>query len=291
VAAALAGLATPARAWVQTTTDEGRPMHWRHTDITVLLYTGDPPAELDRATLVGAAHAAAAVWSAPTLMCTDIQLTVTETDEAVANVAYDGTNRITFRRDMWRKMPCNPAVEDCTPYDRDALAITSVFAQKRDGLIVDADMEINAVNTNFKWSDVVRDGGRGRQDIQNVLTHEFGHLIGLDHTCFLPTGKPRPRDNTGAFIPDCSAASPDVQETTMFASAIPGDTRKRDLAPDDMAGACTIYPVGSGSEEEDDGGCAVAGGGPGGGAGMLPLGAVGLAAAVGLALRARRRGR
>jgi len=26
------------------------------------------------------------------------------------------------------------------------------------------------------------------QDFQGAITHEFGHVIGLDHTCFKPRG-------------------------------------------------------------------------------------------------------
>jgi MYXO-CTERM domain-containing protein len=257
VGVALLGAAAPALAYVQTTTTKtNQPMHWNRRSMTVLVYTGEPPADLDAATLVGAASSAAATWSGAAVGCTDIRLSVLSSDEPVAFVAYDGTNRITFRRDEWRKMPCDPAMEDCTPYSAEALAITSVFALEKNGVIVDADMEINAVNPAFRWGDVVRDGQRDHQDIQNVLTHELGHLIGLDHTCYLPDKRPRPRDDKGNLIPDCSAASDEIKQTTMFASADPGDTQKRDLAPDDIAAVCAIYPVAGGGA----GGCSVAAG-------------------------------
>ena len=128
-------------------------------------------------------------------------------------------------------------------------------------------------------------------DLQNALTHELGHLIGLDHTCFDPlssmTGV-RPDDNAGQPVPDCATATPEVQATTMFPSAMPGDTQKRTLAPDDLNAVCTIYsindpppPPGTGV----NGGCA--GCAAAGGAG--DLGAPATFALLAAALIARRR--
>ena len=86
------------------------------------------------------------------------------------------------------------------------------------------------------------------QDLQNTLTHESGHFIGLAH-------------------------SP-VPGATMNATTQPGETLKRSLAPDDAAGVCAIYP-------EASGGCGC-GGGEGTGAASL------LAAAALLRRRRRR---
>ena len=76
----------------------------------------------------------------------------------------------------------------------------------------------------------------------------MGHLIGLDHTCFFrsptrpATPAPRPRTTSATSCPTATDAPADVQATTMFASAIPGDTAKRTLAPDDIAGVCEHLP-------------------------------------------------
>jgi hypothetical protein len=259
-------LAAPAaQAYVRTTTNSGHPMKWPRRCITVVLYAGAPPPELTREVLETATRAAAATWSAGAIACTQIQLGVNVSEDSRADVAFDRRNRITFRRGLWQKEPCDPAQELCGPYEPAALAITSVFS-KTDGTILDVDMELNAVH--FRWADVALQGRRNHQDVQNALTHEFGHLLGLDHNCYLPgpdflSGADRgvPRDHTGQEVPDCSTASALLQEATMFASAIPGDTQKRQLALDDIQAVCDIYPASGGLAcgEEDDGGCAVAG--------------------------------
>ena len=55
-------------------------------------------------------------------------------------------------------------------------------------------------------------------DIQNTLTHEIGHVIGLDH-------------------------APD-EDSTMFASAPSGETTKRILDEGTQKALCEIYPRG-----------------------------------------------
>jgi uncharacterized protein (TIGR03382 family) len=133
------------------------------------------------------------------------------------------------------------------------LAITSVFQLKTTGEIVDTDMEVNAYN--FTWGDFV---GHPEQfvyntnDFQGAVTHELGHVIGLDHTCFNPSTRPdgtpvpRPVDNNGDPVPDCSPDNPpSIKEATMYVSVDTpsSEVEMRSLSPDDIQGACDIYPV------------------------------------------------
>ncbi len=255
----------PASAYVRTSTETEQAMRWSNpAPIEVDLYTLNPPAYLDEETVVSAVRAAATTWSSTALECTDLLISVRRFDGESAPVAYDGTNRITFRRDEWRKIPCDPEKELCGLYDPKAIALTSVFAQKSNGRILDSDMELNAVD--FVWADVVQDGSqipnmdRQLHDLQNVLTHELGHLIGLDHNCYDAGANPRgrPNDHDGNPVPNCEGAAAPIRASTMFNSAGMRDVSKRDLSADDIRAVCDVYPVGSGGGNVS-GGCAVSG--------------------------------
>lgn len=92
------------------------------------------------------------------------------------------------------------------------LAKTTVSYDTDTGEILDADIELNQAYNELTTGDdnVV-------YDLESIMTHEIGHFIGIDH-------------------------SPDP-EATMFLAYEEGDTYQRDLAPDDVAAACTIYPT------------------------------------------------
>jgi hypothetical protein len=228
-----------ASAYVRTVTSAGAPMFWNRTVITINAYVGDPPELLVPQDVLFAAQSAANTWSRDRVGCTSIELRVTSTQERSALVLLDGTSRMTFRRESWCREP--PAAGEAC-YDPLALAVTSVFARKGDGEIIDADVELNAVN--FKWADLVRNPSDmgGVQDLQNTLTHEFGHLIGLDHTCFIGEARPGAVDDRGRPVPSCSQASDEIKATTMFAAVPPGDLDRRSLSPDDERAVCEVYP-------------------------------------------------
>ncbi|HEX9243800.1 MAG TPA: peptidase M10 [Anaeromyxobacter sp.] len=89
------------------------------------------------------------------------------------------------------------------------------------------------------------DGGCDFIDLQNTVTHEAGHFLGLAHPC----GE--------GVLPACPTPSP-----TMAPTAPTGQKTKRVLTADDVAGVCAIYP-------EPSGGCGCGGGGGTGTAALL----------------------
>ncbi len=90
----------------------------------------------------------------------------------------------------------------------------------------------HAVESDLVWN--ARDfppsptGQAGQQDLQGVMTHEFGHHMGIGHAG--PVGGP----------PGCG---PLLGSSTMYGTASSGDTTKRSLEPDDIAAASIIYPT------------------------------------------------
>ncbi|HEY4224054.1 MAG TPA: matrixin family metalloprotease, partial [Myxococcota bacterium] len=114
---------------------------------------------------------------------------------------------------------------DAWLHDTDALAITTVTFESNQGRLLDADVEVN--DATFAFSACDPDQCQVQYDLQNTLTHEFGHVLGLDHTT--------------------------VADATMFPSAPEGDTSKRDLSDDDIQAILLIYPAGQPAGECYDG--------------------------------------
>jgi hypothetical protein len=200
----------------------------------------------------GAISAAANAWSLATQSCTYLSFTMTFSTAPAPRVVHtDYLTMLVFRTSSWCALDANgqcstdPDLE--VSYDSTALALTTVSANPHTGEIKDVDMEVNAFQ--HAWGDLVVHPELGPpampastiQDVQNALTHEFGHLIGLDHTCHPPGSSLVPNDENGNPIPDCNVADANVRATTMFPSATPGDVSKRDLAPDDQQGLCDLY--------------------------------------------------
>jgi hypothetical protein len=71
-------------------------------------------------------------------------------------------------------------------------------------------------------------GQPGRQDLQSVIAHEFGHHLGLGH------------QGTPGSPPGCG---PSIQAAVMYGTSSAGDTTNRHLHIHDIAGASSIYPV------------------------------------------------
>jgi len=190
----------------------------------------------------------------------------------------DGINTIKFRTDRW----CHPndAQQNDVCYSSAAAGITTVFfvqdGSAHAGTILDADIELNDLNFTFAvlpTTTMPRDG-TSLADLENTLTHELGHLQGLDHTCKDAATPSQEIDDTGNPPPDCTtlgtlplAEQTKIKLATMYNFAAPNEISKRSPEADDVAGIADAYPPPSdpGSckpinlDDYKSGGCAIGG--------------------------------
>ena len=140
-------------------------------------------------------------------------------------------------------------VYDCWDYDARTIGLTTTTYDVKTGIVYDSDIELNAASFEFTTADGAACGADAiRQDcvgydVENTLTHEVGHLVGLDHTT--------------------------AQGSTMNPRAPAGETSKRTIDPGSRAFICEVYPKGGASVGSfipqppptgSQGGCAAAGG-------------------------------
>ena len=115
------------------------------------------------------------------------------------------------------------------PLDDDSvLGQTSFVLDEITGEIVESDIELNSM---FAWS-VAPAGEAGRHDVESIVLHEVGHLLGLGHSAL---GETELLEGDGRRLIGKSAV--------MFPIAFPpGNVSDRVLATDDVAGVSDIYP-------------------------------------------------
>ncbi len=247
-----------AEAYVRTrTTNTQIPMAWSTSCLNVEFLLGSGPENVSKELFQTAVSEAAAQWSSATAECPKMFITVSPSSATKGYVEADGVNKIQFRTDAWERSVRDP--KDVKVYLPNELAITSVFASNKTGEIFDTDIELNAVNA--QWGDLVENPQLAKSsnmhDLQNTLTHELGHVIGLDHTCN-GGGQSNFFDHESKPVPTCPG-SIEMQETTMAAIVMPGDTLRRSLSADDKKGVCDIYPADRKLAcSEEGGGCTMA---------------------------------
>lgn len=93
-------------------------------------------------------------------------------------------------------------------WDASLAAVTFRYYSTSDGHLLDADVVFNG--ERYAWSI----GGAG-YDIENSATHEVGHFSGLGHS--------------------------GDSEATMYSRTLAGETKKRSLSGDDLAGLDALY--------------------------------------------------
>ena len=148
-------------------------------------------------------------WNAVTCSCFSFQykgLTSSTVLGYDINHPNDNINLIIFQTKKW-------------PHISNAVGVTSTIYNQNTGEIIAFDMELNNITYLFSINGKPIKNKSGflqpTIDIQNTVTHEAGHALGLDHTL-----------NFAA---------------TMYASAPPGETSKRTLHQDDINGLCAVY--------------------------------------------------
>jgi hypothetical protein len=177
-------------------------------------------------------------------------------DPAPLEAHLDGANIVKFRTDRW----CHPNDEQqqniC--YSSAAAGITTVFfiqdGSDHAGTILDADIELNDINFTFAILPTTTQPRPGTQiaDLENTLTHELGHVQGLDHTCKDSATPPQEVDENGNPPPPCDQVfllpideQQKIRLATMYNYAQPGETIKRTPEADDVAGIANAYPPGN----------------------------------------------
>ncbi len=225
------GLCAPsADAFVRTRTAAGATVGWTDPS-AILLSVARPPdgSGVSRHTLTQAARAAAASWNAAG--CSRARLEVT-TELAASD--GEGGPRVTVS--LWAGDSCSGR---CPAYGEAALTTLEVDEHPKraaSAAIESARVQLNA--RDFAWN-----GSRRLRpaDLQVVLTHEFGHVLGLADTCVLPGQKPR-RDHAGRAVPRCDKVPARARSAVMFPGGMPSDRARRKLTADDVQGICSLYP-------------------------------------------------
>lgn len=190
------------------------------------------------ATEVDAIEASFASWRALSGTCSDYAFHRGEDWSLPVVVGYDqerpfnNYNIVTFRErscaevvppsdPCWPEESCGNAYR-CWEHGDATIGLTTSTFSFRDGRVLDSDIELNGAYLFTTVEAPVCEGAPTADcvatDLQNTMTHEIGHVVGLDHVS--------------------------APGSTMEPTAPPGETRKRVIDSGSAAGFCSIYPKG-----------------------------------------------
>lgn len=266
--------------FVRTTNDTGAELRWASGCVFITYdATGTTHLAADQEHEI--IEAVLSHWETSVASCSYMRFQIEP--PADVEVGFDRENVIKFRETSWCRPASGDDPEEC--YDGAAAGLTTLFfvdddSSPRNGEILDADIELNAVNFSISAAGQTLGRDGCLSDLENTLTHEIGHLLGLDHTCWTGGGS-RPTDDDGELVPMCTSnLPPAVTDATMYNFQDCGETKKASLEADDVAAVCAIYPIaddpGVCAPVKETGGCCSAGADPRGAAGAALLAALAL---------------
>lgn len=287
------GQTLPSDPFVRTRPPEagGHCLRWtRDTVVWTMDRTGNADTPGD--TEFDAIRRSFAAWQAIFDQCGNLDLVQGGENGLVddRNIGFvqGGTNRNVV---LFRTARCGAVSDgDCWSGDDQTIAITLTTFNPTTGALLDADIELNAAPQRdgrrfvFTTSQVpscsaaqtpvapTPGGPCILTDLQNTVTHEVGHFLGLDHT-----------------------AAPG---SVMAVSAAQGDVSKREVDPGSADFICTAYPQGRPSQDciagggngDGNGGNGGSSGGGCAGGGMAPAAGLGALLLAAWASRRSRRG-
>lgn len=232
----LGGLqARPASAWNQAHVKSGCGERWlsEAIDIKVHLldggvhglstvdYLGAVTASLDRWQAVSCELCPGAGPNQPPVPCAKKPLGVVFTGRDYGNATGLGPGCVDYdTAGVCKGWTPNGnfivAMHSAWPFGKNVVSITVVTANTATGEIVDADIGLDdSKAAEGKQSFCVGTCKDLQIDLCSALTHELGHLLGMNHS--------------------------DVATATMYAAATAKETSKCSLAEDDVAGICSMY--------------------------------------------------
>jgi hypothetical protein len=191
-----------------------RGARWKQNTVTVSVEDSVDLLGLDGEAFEAVVRAATAWQNAPGILPTLV-------------VQRGPNDAIGYRRSGKNKNTVHFA-PDGDPLANGALAITVITFDAHAKEILDADVVLNGEHGFSFFERDSRDEGKATYDLQNVLTHELGHLLGL-----------------GEDMTDVDA--------TMYAFSQPGETGKRDLEVVDKDSIAALYS--EDFEPESQAGC------------------------------------
>lgn len=197
-------------------------VRWQTDELNLVLNSAIPPG-IDTAEFGAVALAAVDRWSTATGGRIAVNLTGTTETSAMPG---DGVSTIQYLAEGWTERG----------YDPNAPGITDIVYVKNfagDWTIEEADIYLNGETHDWVVSG---SGGANQRDLDSVLTHEAGHLLGLWHPC---------EEGGLDGAPECDG-DPDAALTTMYPLYSPSQAT---LAKDDIAGINFLYGVVSCEDE------------------------------------------
>ncbi len=215
-------LAAPAAfAFSLSRTDSNHIIRWYDNDNTIELeLDANGPTRLRAGDTSGDVRAAidSAIESWNSISCNGLNLVVAGTTTQTSNVVSDGVDAVDgINRVVWIEQAAS------YPYSQQVLGVTSpVFYQ--DGTVIEADIIMNGVDNNWAVYENVADipgGSTNGQavDVESVVVHELGHLLGLGHVL------------NGASMSEPPTMTPTVDP----------QLRTRTVELQDRNGACFLY--------------------------------------------------